>query len=283
MNILIIGASGQLGNALYLQTVTRHYVLAPSHLELDVTDSEAVERYIDGKSFDVIVNCAAYTQVDMAESEPEVCDAANHIAVKNLAMAACGHGAKFLHISTDYVFEGNGCVPYGETDAVNPQSVYGKSKLNGEIAAMEYCEDSIIIRTSWLYSAIGKNFVKTMLRLADEHACLNVVFDQIGSPTYAPDLADAMVHIIDSGKWEPGIYHYSDEGVASWYDFAEAIFRISGKQCDVLPVLSAEYPTKAVRPKYSVLDKSKIKKTYGLSIPYWYDSLEKCINEINSK
>ena len=284
-NILITGSNGQLGNEM-------RKLLADNPLfntyftdvaELDITDAEAVCNFVADNSIEVIINCAAYTAVDLAEDNRELCDKINHIAVENLANAAKQAGAKVIHVSTDYVFDGTSCRPYLESDTTCPRSVYGTTKLAGECALAEILPDShIIIRTAWLYSAHGKNFVKTMLNLGRTKEGINVVADQVGTPTYAGDLARAIYAIISGEKWVSGVYHFTNEGVCSWYDFTKMIHKIAGiTSCDVKPITTAEYPAKAARPAYSVLDKNKIKRTFGIEIPYWIDSLEKCISELN--
>ncbi|MDY2930692.1 MAG: dTDP-4-dehydrorhamnose reductase [Muribaculaceae bacterium] len=280
--ILITGAHGQLGSALSsLLQSTPYNVVCTDYDSLDITNSEAVESFIGEGKFDYIVNCAAYTQVDRAEEDADNADLLNHIAVANIANAALNCGGRVIHISTDYVFDGNHFVPYVESDEPAPRSVYGSTKLAGERDLFDIAPDSIVVRTAWLYSATGNNFVKTMLRLGKEKDSIRVVYDQIGSPTYAPDLASAILTIIESETWVPGVYHFTNEGVISWYDFAKAIFRISGVHCEVSPILSSEYKTLAVRPHYSVLDKSKIKSVFGVNIPYWEDSLQLCIKLLN--
>ena len=280
--ILITGAHGQLGSALSsLLQSTPYNVVCTDYDSLDITNSEAVESFIGEGKFDYIVNCAAYTQVDRAEEDADNADLLNHIAVANIANAALNCGGRVIHISTDYVFDGNHFVPYVESDEPAPRSVYGSTKLAGERDLFDIAPDSIVVRTAWLYSATGNNFVKTMLRLGKEKDSIRVVYDQIGSPTYAPDLASAILTIIESETWVPGVYHFTNEGVISWYDFAKAIFRISGVHCEVSPILSSEYKTLAVRPHYSVLDKSKIKLVFGVNIPYWEDSLQLCIKLLN--
>ena len=280
--ILITGAHGQLGSALSsLLQSTPYNVVCTDYDSLDITNSEAVESFIGEGKFDYIVNCAAYTQVDRAEEDADNADLLNHIAVANIANAALNCGGRVIHISTDYFFDGNHFVPYVESDEPAPRSVYGSTKLAGEKALFDIAPDSIVVRTAWLYSATGNNFVKTMLRLGKEKDSIRVVYDQIGSPTYAPDLASAILTIIESETWVPGDYHFTNEGVISWYDFTKAIFRISGVHCEVSPILSSEYKTLAVRPHYSVLDKSKIKSVFGVNIPYWEDSLQLCIKLLN--
>lgn len=284
MKILVTGAYGQLGNEIKEQT-TRFpdwEFLFTDVDTLDITNEENVQSFFDENHPDFILNCAAYTAVDKAESDYENAEKINALAPQILAKQAKFTGARIIHVSTDYVFDGTACKPYSETDSVNPQSVYGSTKLKGEQNCCAENPNSLIIRTSWLYSSFGNNFVKTMLRRGKEHGQLNVVYDQIGTPTYAADLAEAMLSIIqlsekDPERFIPGIYHYSNEGVSSWYDFAQSIFEIAGVTCNVFPVISAEFPTPAKRPHYSVLNKWKIKNTFDLNIPYWRDSVKNCI------
>ena len=289
MKILITGANGQLGNEIKVLSakLPNWQFLFTDVEELNITDENAVNNFFKGTQPDYIVNCAAYTAVDMAESDLESAKKINALAPKILANHAKKADAKFIHISTDYVFDGDTFTPYSEESKVNPKSVYGETKLLGEQNCLNQNAQSVIIRTSWLYSGFGNNFVKTMLRLGKERGQLNVVFDQVGTPTYAADLADAIISIIglsekNKEKFVPGIYHYSNEGVASWYDFAKAIFEISGVKCNVSPVLSDQFPTPAKRPGYSVLNKSKIKNTFDLNIPYWRDSLKNCLDKIQN-
>jgi dTDP-4-dehydrorhamnose reductase len=255
---------------------------------LDITSESAVQEYFRKNNPEFVVNCAAYTAVDKAETDAENARLINSDAPGFLAKAAKSSDAGFIHISTDYVFSGEFFLPYNENNPVKPLGVYGQTKLEGEARARLENPKTIIIRTSWLYSSFGNNFVKTMLRLGQEKAKLKVVFDQIGTPTYAGDLANAIFQIAEtykkqSAKYVPGIYHYSNEGVASWYDFALAVFELAGLNCKVLPVLSEEFPTAAKRPHYSVLNKSKIKATFNLEIPHWKDSLKICINKLQKK
>ena len=255
--------------------------------ELDITDRDAVAHKVRDENIDVIVNCAAYTNVDKAEDEPEFAELLNAGAVRNLAEAAKSTGATLIHVSTDYVFGGAaGNTPRRETEPVNPTGVYGLTKLHGEQAVEEAGCKAIIIRTAWLYSEYGRNFVKTMLSLTASKPELNVIFDQIGTPTYAQDLADTIFHIIEQRKLDgnEGVYHYSNEGVCSWYDFTRHIADISGqKECKILPCHSDEFPSKVMRPPFSVLDKTKLKETFGIEIPYWTDSLAICINNLKTQ
>ena len=279
MKILITGANGQLGNEMRVlsQKNPQHTCFFTDVQELDISDKEAVKSFVAQNGIDVIVNCAAYTAVDKAEDNEALCDRLNHLAPGYLAEAAEACGASLIQISTDYVFDGTAHIPYAEDTPPCPNSVYGRTKLAGEQAAAEKCARTVIIRTAWLYSTFGNNFVKTMLRLGRERDNLGVVFDQIGTPTYARDLAAAIYHIIDHGI-VPGTYHFSNEGVCSWYDFTVAIHRLAGiTTCKVSPLHTDEYPAKAPRPHYSVLDKTKIKRTYGMDIPHWEESLSECV------
>lgn len=280
MKILVTGANGQLGKELQrvLESTSPGISVYTDVENLDITNAEEVKAFVERGDFTHIVNCAAYTAVDKAESEPAICNLINADAVKNIAMAAADMGVKVLHISTDYVFDGKTNRPYCESDKVNPLSTYGTSKRKGEMVLLSMCPDSVIIRTAWLYSPHGHNFVKTMIKLGREKENIGVVFDQIGTPTSATDLADAIKSVLFARQWIPGIYHYSNEGACSWYDFAKAIHRIAGiTTCNVLPLLTCDYPTAATRPAYSLFDKSLIKKTYNITIPYWEESLAKCM------
>ncbi|MDR0506400.1 MAG: dTDP-4-dehydrorhamnose reductase [Dysgonamonadaceae bacterium] len=286
-NILITGANGQLGHEFRdLYSKYRDFNFISTDIDsLDLTDKKEISAFIEKNKIDCIVNCAAYTAVDKAEDEAELCYRVNRDAVGNLAESARVK-ALIIHISTDYVFDGKSVTPYIETDATNPQSVYGKSKCEGEEILLKYCPESIIIRTAWLYSTYGNNFVKTMLRLGKERQDLNVVYDQKGTPTYAADLAQAVLDIIsciEKGLSNySGIYHYSNEGVTTWFDFTEKIFQLAGiKNCTVHPITTDKYPTKAVRPMYSVLNKTKIRETFNISVPEWENSLEKCLGFLN--
>lgn len=282
-NILVTGANGQLGNEMrrVASMDAGRVYLFTDVAELDICDEEAVERFVVENTIDCIVNCAAYTNVNKAEEDAVLCDKLNHLAPANLARVAARHGASLIHISTDYVFNGEHYVPYKEDDATCPNSVYGTTKLAGEKAIQALCPQTVIIRTAWLYSTFGNNFVKTMLRLGRERSELGVVFDQIGTPTYAYDLACAIQCILSKGV-VPGIYHYSNEGVCSWYDFTKAIFSLGGiTTCELKPLHTDEYPTPAARPHYSVLDKTKIKQTYGVEVPYWMDSLKECMAQLD--
>lgn len=284
MKILVTGSNGQLGRSLQREFKdSPEFDITYSDIDtLDITNREAVGRFIADNKFDLIINSAAYTAVDRAETDDLMAARLNTEAVGYIAEAAARHGVKVLHISTDYVFSGESFRPYYENDEPYPHSIYGRTKLEGEGILKSYCPDSIIIRTAWLYSEFGNNFVKTMLRLVGEGKHLRVVSDQIGTPTYAGDLAYAIHKIVASKEWKPGIYHFTDEGVASWYDFAIAILENSGHQTsEVTPVNTVDYPTPARRPQYSVLSKNKIKSTFDLKIPYWVDSLRKCLRQMN--
>ena len=284
MNILITGCNGQLGNEMQLlESISGvHTYYNTDVADLDITDAAAIDKFVTEKQIDGIVNCAAFTAVDKAESNVELCTLLNAKAPAYLAEAIEKRGGFLIQISTDYVFDGTHHTPYVETDTPCPDSVYGRTKLAGETAAMTKCRRTMIIRTAWLYSTFGNNFVKTMIRLGQTKDCLGVIFDQIGTPTYAHDLAMAIMAAINQGV-KPGIYHFSNEGVISWYDFTKAIHRIAGiTTCKVSPLHTAEYPTPAHRPHYSVLDKTKIKQAYGLDIPYWEESLEACIQKLQT-
>lgn len=276
-NILVTGGNGQLGSEIKELSIscTNGSFFFTDVSDLDITNYTAVAAFIKTNSIDVIVNCAAYTAVDKAESEPELADAINHLAVKNLAIIARERGAKLIHISTDYVFDGTGHKPYVETDTPNPQSVYGQTKLDGELAMQAINPaNSIIIRTSWVYSNFGSNFVKTMLRLGKEHEKINVVSDQIGSPTYAGDLAKAILEILPQIKNEQvAIYHFANSGTCSWSEFAKAIFKIKGMDVRVIDIPTSQYPTLAKRPQYSVMLTDKIRMNHNLQVPMWRDSL----------
>ncbi|MDR2774439.1 MAG: dTDP-4-dehydrorhamnose reductase [Tannerella sp.] len=282
-SILVTGSKGQLGTALY--NISGSFAGFKLHFAdvdtLDILDKSSVGSVIESLRIGVVVNCAAYTAVDRAEDDADTCMQVNCEAVRNIGEIAASTGAKVIHVSTDYVFDGKNTCPYREDDAVNPLSVYGKSKLAGERALLSVCRDAVIVRTAWLYSETGNNFVKTMLRLGAERDAVNVVADQQGSPTYAADLAEAIRTVVMSGKFVPGIYHYSGEGRCTWYDFAVKIFELTGMVCRVNPVTTAEYPVRAVRPAYSVFDKTKIRETYGVITPGWEDSLKKCLCNMN--
>ena len=285
MNLLVTGANGQLGTHLRMvcNKTTINCVFTDVD-ELDITDSAAVDRLVRQADIDIIVNCAAYTNVDRAESEPQLADRLNHIGAANLAHAALDNGATLVHISTDYVFGGNqGNTPRTELEPTNPTGVYGQTKLLGEQAVIASGCKNIIIRTAWLYSEFGKNFMRTMLDLSAHKDRLKVVFDQVGTPTYAGDLAAAILTIINTPDLDNhlGLYHYSNEGVCSWFDFTKMIAAYSGQTaCDIQPCHSDEFPSPVRRPAYSVLDKTKVKATFGLAIPYWTDSLRQCLSAL---
>ena len=283
-NILVTGGNGQLGSE--LKEIAQHFsgynFLFTDIKDLDITNHDAVATFIQSKKINIIINCAAYTAVDKAESEPEISNAINHIAVANFAQIAKDNNIKLIHISTDYVFDGTNHNPYVEKDVKNPQSVYGQTKLDGELA-MQLINptNSIILRTSWVYSKFGNNFVKTMLRLAETKHEVSVVSDQIGSPTNAADLAKTILIILPKIKNETvEVFHYSNEGICSWYDFSKTIFELEGIPIKVNSILSKEYPTPAKRPIFSVLNKNKIKKKYKIEVPFWKVSLEECLNKI---
>ncbi|OPZ45722.1 MAG: dTDP-4-dehydrorhamnose reductase [Bacteroidetes bacterium ADurb.BinA104] len=295
MNILVTGSNGQLGNEMrtlasgsanrWLFTDVT-VVEGVETIPLDITDKDAVETICSDYSIDCIVNCAAYTNVDKAEDEEKLAYRINAYAVGLLAEAAAARGALLIHISTDYVFKGINVRPYIEDQPTDPLGVYGRTKLAGEKALCESGCRFIILRTAWLYSPYGNNFVKTIRRLTSERDSINVVFDQVGSPTYAADLAFAIFDIIENDKSQgcEGIYHFSNEGVCSWYDFAVATARLSGNdRCVISPCHSDEFPSKVRRPAFSVLDKTKYKKTFNRTVPYWYDSLKKCIDIMDSE
>lgn len=290
-NILITGANGQLGremrnvltgdqrfNAVYTDVAGNDIVM------LDITNEAAVEQMVNDHAINAIVNCAAYTAVDAAEDNEPLAERLNADAVGILARVAKRHGARMIHVSTDYVFDGKGCIPYTEEMPTCPQSAYGRTKLAGERQLLDALGDNaVILRTAWLYSPYGKNFVKTMLALGKDKPALKVVFDQVGSPTCAHDLARAIVIVMSADQWHGGIYHFSNEGVISWYDFTKAIHRLAGiTGCDVQPCHSDEFPAKAHRPAYSVLDKTKFKTTFGVTVPYWQDSLEETLHRLGN-
>ncbi len=293
MNILITGANGQLGNCMRnaveasekAKEKTQNSYFFTDVAELDITNADAVKKAVKDNDIKVIVNCAAYTNVDKAESDAEFAEVLNAKAVRNLADAVKANDGTLIHISTDYVFGGSqGNTPRTESEPTNPTGIYGVTKLHGEEEIANSGVKAIIFRTAWLYSEYGKNFVKTMKELTATRPKLNVVFDQVGTPTYAQDLADAIFNIIENGKMEgnEGIYHYSNEGVCSWYDFTKMIAEIAGNSnCDIQPCHSNEFPSPVTRPSYSVLDKTKFKDTFHTSIPYWTDSLRLCLSHLN--
>lgn len=285
MNILITGCNGQLGNEIMLleKSYPEYTFFNTDVNELDITNQLAVTDFINRNAIDGVVNCAAYTAVDKAESNQKLCTALNTEAPAYIAAAIEKRGGWLIQISTDYVFNGAKHTPYVETDTPCPDSVYGSTKLAGELAVSKFCKKTMIIRTAWLYSTFGNNFVKTMMRLGKEKPELGVVFDQIGTPTYARDLAVVIMTAVKQGVI-PGVYHFSNEGVCSWYDFTKAIHRIAGiNTCRVKPLHTSEYPTPAARPAYSVLDKTKIKADYKVEIPYWEESLKECVGMLSGE
>ena len=282
--ILVTGSNGQLGNELQqlAPSFTDYAFLFATKENLNIADEGAIENYFSAHSINFCINCAAYTAVDKAESDPEQAFLMNATAVAMLAKVCEINNAQLFHISTDYVFDGAANQPYKETDQTNPVSIYGKSKLQGELLAIQNCPSTIIIRSAWLYSSFKNNFVKTMLRLMKEKASINVVNDQFGCPTYAADLAAAIMQIITSkqSKANPGIYHYSNAGITNWYQFAVSIQELSNSNCVVNSIPTSQYPTAAKRPAYSVLDTTKIKETFGVAIPEWEESLGKCLEKL---
>ena len=285
-NILVTGSNGQLGSEIReLSSEYKYNFYFTDSSVLDITNFTKVKEFIETNKIDVIVNCAAYTAVDKAEEDEVNADRVNHLAVENLATIAKDRSIKLIHVSTDYIFDGKNFKPYIEDDITNPTGVYGKTKLDGENAMREITpKNSIIIRTSWVYSSFGANFVKTMLRLGKERDSLGVIFDQVGTPTYARDLAKAILDIlpnITNDRVE--IYNYSNEGVLSWYDFAREIMKMAKIHCKINPIETKDYPTQAKRPYYSVLNKSKIKKELKLTIPYWKDSLDECLRKLGDR
>jgi dTDP-4-dehydrorhamnose reductase len=283
--ILITGSHGQLGNEMQQAAVRfpQFKFIYTDVEELDICNKAAVDAFVKANAVNVIVNCAAYTAVDKAEDDVELCYKINSNAVRNIGEVATAKNLKVVQVSTDYVFDGTNHMPYTEDEPVCPATVYGKSKLAGELALMETCKQVVIIRTSWLYSSFGNNFVKTMIKLGTERDSLNVIFDQIGTPTYAADLADTILKILSHETFIPGMYHFSDEGVCSWYDFTKTIHRIAGISCDVRPIETKDYPARTPRPHYSVLNKAKIKTTYRITIPHWEESLERCMKILTKK
>ncbi len=279
--ILVTGANGQLGNELQMlaPAFEGYQFLFAGKDDLNIANATSIQKYFSEQAIDFCINCAAYTAVDKAESEKENAFLINATAVAALATVCKKNNTQLIHISTDYVFDGTASQPYKETDKTNPVSVYGQSKLQGEVSASENCPSAIIIRTAWVYSFFGNNFVKTMLRLMKERESINVVSDQVGCPTYAADLAAAIMQMIASGKSKenPGIYHHSNAGITNWYEFAVAIKELTGSKCIVNPITTAQYPTAAKRPAYSVLDTTKIKETFGVAVRDWESSLRKCL------
>lgn len=286
MRLLVTGANGQLGLEMrkfapkYFNSET---IFFTDKEELDICDRNTVMSFVKDNSIEAIVNCAAYTAVDKAEDDNETCDVLNHLAPGYLAEAAETVGAWLIHVSTDYVFDGMGCIPYTEEDDTTPLTYYGRTKLAGEMAVASHCSRYVIFRTGWLVSEHGNNFVKTMWRLMEERQEVGVVFDQAGTPTYAGNLAEAICKILHKGPIR-GIYHYSSEGVCSWYDFAIYIRTHAVRNaCRVIPLHTNEFPTKACRPHYSVLDKSKLKRTFGIDIPHWTEAVHECIGALKER
>jgi dTDP-4-dehydrorhamnose reductase len=287
MRVLITGSNGQLGSE--IKELAANYkkldFVFKDLPELDICNFEALQAFIIDYNINIVINCAAYTAVDKAEEDAEIAEKVNSKGVLNLVNALQTVNGKLIHISTDYVFDGDHFLPYKESDSVSPIGVYGETKREGELVVINSDIEAIVIRTSWLYSAYGNNFVKTMLRLGNEKEKLNVIFDQVGTPTYAADLAEACLEILSKNdakiNSKGNVYHFSNEGVASWYDFAIAIMKMGTIECVVSPIETREYPTLAKRPHYSILNKAKIKNDFGLEIPYWRDSLEKCIEKLS--
>lgn len=281
-SILVFGGNSQLAQCIKKLKAgfPKFNIVFLSSTEADISKPQTIESAFQNYEPEIVINCAAYTAVDQAESEEEKAKLINTQSVIFLAKTCKKHNALLIHISTDFVFEGNKALPLKETDETKPLSVYGQTKLDGEKGIMENMEQYIILRTSWLYSEYGHNFVKTMLRLGKEKEHLGVVLDQVGTPTYAMDLANTILDIAAHNKRQYGLYHYSNEGVASWFDFAHAVFKFANLKVKLLPISTAQFPTKAVRPAFSVMDKSKVKEVFGLEIPHWRDSLENCLKAI---
>ncbi len=286
-NVLITGSNGQLGNELRKrQEISNNvfYYIYTDAGDLDITDLQQVTDFVKHHSIQYIINCAAYTNVEKAETDVEAAYLVNYTGAENLAKAAAENNCRLIHISTDFVFDGKSIIPYTENVAANPLSVYGKSKLKGEEAIREFCPDAVIIRTSWLYSEFGNNFVKTMIRLMNEREELNIVSDQRGTPTYAADLAEMILHIMEfaeTEEWKPGMYHFSNMGETSWFEFAEKIKELGNIQnCQLNPIKTDEYPTAAERPPYSVMNLSKIQSAFHVEIPKWENGLERCIKQL---
>ena len=291
ISILVTGGSGQLGRSIL--KITDYYpdyqFFFPTREQLDFTNSKGIDSYFNNHNFDIIINCAAYTSVDKAELETSLANQVNHLAVEQLANFANKQKAKLVHISTDYVFPGTNFKPYVEDDEVDPQGIYGLTKLKGEQAIQSIMvTNAIIIRTSWVYSEYGSNFVKTMLKLGQERDNINVISDQLGTPTYAHDLSLMIMTIIQSENFaqavfKSSLYHFSNEGVCSWYDFSKAIFELAGIVCRVKPIETKEYSSLVARPYLSILNKAEIKNIYSLTIPYWRDSLKQCLEQLQDK
>lgn len=284
-NIVVFGASGQLGQCLKSVAAKEGVtdIFFPAENEANILDKEALEATFDKYKPAFVINCAAYTAVDKAEDDQELASKINKTGVENLSVMCAENNATLVHVSTDFVFEGNKAKPLTEEDEAKPISVYGQTKLDGEMVIAPILKKFFVVRTGWLYSEHGNNFVKTMLRLGAEKEELKIIADQVGTPTYAIDLASTILHIIKSGSTNFGIYHYSNEGVTSWYDFAKAVFDISHAKVKAIPIKTEEYITKATRPAYSVMDKSKVKKEFNLEIPYWRDSLIICLDKLNQQ
>lgn len=280
--ILVIGAGGQLGQCLKTVSARRDIndIVFPSETDANILNQEGLKALLEKEKPSFVINCAAYTAVDKAEDEVELAKAVNETGAANLAIACAAHGATLIHVSTDFVFEGNEVKLLVEDDLAKPINVYGQTKLDGEKAVVALLKEHFILRTSWLYSEYANNFVKTMLQLGADRDELNIIADQVGTPTYAIDLANAIFNIIAADSVAYGVYHYSNEGVTSWFDFAKAIFDVSATTVKVNPIPGSAYPTKAIRPAFSVMDKSKIKNTFKLTIPYWRDSLVACIAKL---
>jgi len=286
LNILVTGSKGQVGSELQVLSKAYDYnFFFTDRNSLDITHKESIENFVDDHRIDIIINAAAYTAVDKAEEDRTNADKVNHLSTKYLAEVVKNKHIKLIHISTDYVFNGENFKPYTEDNTTNPNGVYGQTKLEGEKAMQSVGpKNSIIIRTSWVYSSFGANFVKTMLRLGKERSSLGVMYDQVGTPTYARDLAQTILDIIPKIKNEKvEIYHYSNEGVLSWYDFAKEIMHMAKIECEINPIETKEYPTPATRPHYSLLNKAKIKKAFGITIPYWKDSLDNCLQVLGER
>ena len=286
LNILVTGVNGQVGSELKeLSKKYNHNFFFTDKKSLDITNKEAIQKFTALNKINTIINAAAYTAVDKAESDMDTANLVNHIALQHLATISKEKNIKLIHISTDYVFDGKYYMPYTEDNVVNPNGVYGKTKLDGENAMIKINpQNSIIIRTSWVYSSFGANFVKTMLRLGKDEEQLGVIFDQVGTPTYARDLAKVILDILEKiENKKVQIYHYSNEGVLSWYDFAKEIMRMAKLECKIEPIESKDFATLATRPHYSLLNKSKIKKEFNLSIPFWKDSLDECLRKIGER
>lgn len=285
-NILVTGSNGQVGSELReLSPLYGYKFFFTTKADLDISQAKRVDEFIEQNGIDTIINCAAYTAVDKAQDEEELADMANHLAIKYLAQISKDRGIKLIHISTDYVFSGTNYKPYSEEDETDPNGVYGRTKLYGERAMIEVDpKNSIIIRTSWVYSSYGSNFVKTMLRLGSQKEELGVIYDQVGTPTYARDLAKTVLDILPKiTNYGVEIYHYSNEGVCSWYDFAKEIMRMAKRECAINPIETKEYPTPASRPHYSLLNKAKIKRDFGVFIPYYKDSLDECLKKLGER